>query len=166
MKPPDAKTFLETLLTLTGVEASVEKSESAGHTVYVITTDDSKIMIGHQGETLRALNLLARRVFENAESPEGAKFRIDVNGYYADREGRIIREARQLAERARLFKYDVDMRPLNPYERMVVHEALRDMDDVATESRGEGPTRHIVFVYRPGGTTPTSTEAGAILPES
>lgn len=149
MLHPDVKTFIESLLARLGIAASVTVSDIAGHAVCTVSTDDSKILIGHQGETLRALNLIVRRAFESKLSEEELKFKIDVNGYYAERDSKVVREARQLAERARLFKYDIDMRPLNPYERMIVHEALRDFGDIVTESQGEGALRHIVICYRP-----------------
>ena len=159
MERPEVKKYIEELLTLMEVKAEVVFSEAGGHEIYTVSTDDSKILIGHQGETLRALNLVVRRAFES-KIPEGElHFRIDINGYYADRDGKLVREARQLAERARLFKYDIDMRPLNPYERMIVHEALRDFGDIATESKGEGMARHIVVCYRPGGVAPTDPAA-------
>jgi spoIIIJ-associated protein len=169
----DVQAFIESLLGLMQIKVDrVEVVEvglppgraggQGGHPVFTIVTEDSKILIGHQGETLRALNLIVRRAFEDKKPPEELKFRIDVNGYYADRDSKIVREARQLAERARLFKYDIDMRPLNPYERMIVHEALRDFGDITTESQGEGAVRHIVICYRPAGVTAPPSS----LPES
>jgi spoIIIJ-associated protein len=165
MEHHDIKKFIEELLARMGVAFDrIDIAESGGHPVFSIATADSKVLIGHQGETLRALNLIMRRAFENTISAEELKFRIDVNGYYADRDGQLVREARLLAERARLFKYDVDMRPLNPYERMVVHEALRGFGDITTESKGEGALRHIVVCYRPGGAAPTTADSSSPPP--
>jgi spoIIIJ-associated protein len=165
MEPSDVKVFLEKLLGLMQVTVErIDVAESGGHPVYTIVSDDSKIIIGHQGETLRALNLIVRRAFEDKLPDEALKFRIDVNGYYAERDSKVVREALQLAERARLFKYDIDMRPLNPYERRLVHEALQGAPDVVTESRGDGALRHIVICYRPGGAA--SAEVKPTEPES
>jgi spoIIIJ-associated protein len=53
-----------------------------------------------------------------------------------------------LAQRARLFKHDVEMSPMNPYERLVVHELFAEDPEIVTESAGEGKFRHIVLKYR------------------
>lgn len=154
------RAFLEALLQAMHIEVErIDEMGDAEHRVFLVVTNDSQKLIGHQGETLRALNHLVRKAFEDKLPPEELHFRIDVNGYFADRDGRIVREARQLAERARLFKYDIDMRPLNPYERRIVHEALQDFPDIVTESRGEGTLRHIVICYKPGGTAAAATES-------
>ncbi len=161
MEHPEIKTFIAGLLPLLGVAyTSIEVGESGGHEVFSIATDDAKALIGHQGETLQALNLIVRRAFENKLSEEELKFRIDVNGYYAERDQKLVREAHQLAERARLFKYDIDMRPLNPYERMIVHEALRDFPDITSESKGDGALRHIVIGYKKPSESETTSQSG------
>ena len=33
---------------------------------------------------------------------------------------------------------------MNPYERHIIHTAIADIEGVRSESKGEGPTRHIV----------------------
>jgi spoIIIJ-associated protein len=148
MQTPEIIAFIQGLLEKMGIaNARVEAGESAGHTVFSITTEDSAALIGHGGETLRALNHIVKRAFEGKDASEEPHFLIDVNGYHALQNKKIADEARQLAERARIFKHDVDMRPLNPYERMLVHEALKDMSELYTESAGEGPMRHVVIRY-------------------
>ena len=38
------------------------------------------------------------------------------------------------------------LRPMTPYERRIIHVALRDDVRVNTASEGEGPARHVVVV--------------------
>lgn len=52
-----------------------------------------------------------------------------------------------LAERARTFKHDVEMSPMSPYDRLIVHASLTGLPDIKTESLGEGQVRHIVIKY-------------------
>ena len=61
---------------------------------------------------------------------------------------RVRANARMLAQRARLFKRDVEMSPMNPYERLVVHELFAEDPEIQTLSEGEGKFRHIVLKYR------------------
>ena len=38
------------------------------------------------------------------------------------------------------------LRPMTPYERRIIHVALRDDKRVETASEGEGSARHVVVV--------------------
>ncbi len=85
---------------------------------------------------------------EKAHGEEAAAFLIDVNGHHEAGLEHVRQEARTFAQRARLFKHDVEMPPLSSYERLVVHEMFADDQDIKTESAGEGKFRHIVLKYK------------------
>jgi spoIIIJ-associated protein len=139
--------FLEKLSVT--VEDIAVHSESV-HPLFEVKTADSRLLIGAGGENLRALNVVIRRIVERRLSPEKAeRLLIDVNGYHGRRIAEIRNHAKMLAERARVFKYDVEMSPMNAYERMIVHAAFGDDPDIVTESTGEGKVRHVVLRYRP-----------------
>jgi spoIIIJ-associated protein len=87
-------------------------------------------------------------MIERAHGEEAAVFLIDVNGHHETQMERVRQEARVLAQRARLFKHDVEMPPLSSYERLVVHEMFAEDPEIDTESAGEGKFRHIVLKYK------------------
>jgi len=137
------------LKTLTVEFTRVEISEEAGQTLFMVRTSDSGILIGSNGETLRAFNTLVRKIAERQLGTEKVSgFMVDVNGYYGKRIREIKQQAKMLGDRARTFKSDIEMEPMNPYERMIVHALFSSDPDVYTESRGEGRTRHIVLRFR------------------
>ncbi len=155
---------ISTMLTSLGIAYdSITTSAQAGSTVFTIATAESGKLIGHNGETLQALNHLLKRMMEK-DGDEKQHFSIDVNGYQARRIKSIEDQARLVAERARTFRYDVEMSPMSSYERMIVHSTLKAMPDITTSSSGEGPTRHIVVRYidptLPKVTEDTSTDQG------
>ena len=45
----------------------------------------------------------------------------------------------------RYFKKEVEMHPMNAYERRVIHAALTEYPDITTESVGEEPQRRVVI---------------------
>lgn len=140
------KRFTEELLTHLGVEASVDVS--TGHrTLIKVDSSDSARLIGEGGENLRALNMVARRMVEHAHGEEAASFLIDVNGYHEAQMERVRQNARMLAQRARLFKHDVELEPMSSYERLVVHELFAEDPEIKTESAGEGKFRRVVLKY-------------------
>jgi spoIIIJ-associated protein len=148
MDPAELKLFVQKLLEALGVEVS-DLSVSAGPRVVVeVTSPDSKRLIGPQGQHLRALNAVARRLAEQQFGEDAANFLIDVGGYHEEQLERVRQSARMLAQRARLFKHDVELPPQSAYERLVVHELFAQDPEIATESAGEGKFRHIVLKYR------------------
>jgi spoIIIJ-associated protein len=142
------KRIISELLAALGVEiTSINLSEGPRQIVAIFSPDPERL-IGPHGEHLRALNMLARRLVETKYGEEAANFLIDVNGYQESQLEMVRQNARVLAQRARLFKHDVELAPMNPYERLVVHELFAEDPDIKTESAGEGKFRHIVLKYR------------------
>ena len=82
-----------------------------------------------------------------AEEDTPVNFIIDVGGHLEADLERIRGNARMLAQRARLFKHEVELDPMTAYERLVIHELFSDDPEIKTESRGEGKFRHIVLRY-------------------
>ncbi|MDE2079175.1 MAG: hypothetical protein KGI73_02195 [Patescibacteria group bacterium] len=147
MENADITNVLKTFLEKLGISfEGIEVSEAAGHTLYTIQTTDSGRLIGSGGETLHALNHIMKKLFEDKGAP---RFVIDVNGYHLKHIRTLETQAKMLAERARTFKYDVEMSPMSPYDRLIVHSALTNEPDIATESTGEGALRHIIVKYAP-----------------
>ena len=123
-------------------------TDAGGHTLFTIKTKDSGALIGSGGETLHALNHIIKKIFEGKDEGEEAfRFVIDVNGYHLKHINSLEHQARMLAERARMFKHDVDMSPMSAYDRLIVHASLQGLPDIKTESQGEGKVRHIVIKY-------------------
>jgi spoIIIJ-associated protein len=148
MQPENLKEIISTLLNLLDVTAE-NISVTTGHrTVVAINSSDSARLIGPAGEHLRALNSVARRIVEAKHGEEAASFLIDVNGYHEAQMEKVRENARLLAQRARLFKHDVEMGPMSAYERLVIHELFADDPEITTESQGEGKFRHIVLKHK------------------
>jgi spoIIIJ-associated protein len=150
MDPDALKTLTSSLFGLLGVEVDSITVSGGQRTVVEVASKSSKELIGPHGEHLRAINTLMRRLAEVKHGEEGTNFLIDVNRYYEEKMDTVRANARMLAQRARLFKHDVEMSPMSPYERLVVHELFSEDPDIRTESQGEGKFRHIVLKYKEG----------------
>ncbi len=150
MDTEEIKALLRGIIEKLGRDVSdIEVSELAGHTLYTILSKDSGPLIGSGGEALHSLNHIAKKIVEK-RTPEGIdapRFIVDVNGYHAKYVKKLESEARMMAERARTFKYDVDLSPMSAYDRLIVHAALQGLPEIRTESEGEGKLRHIIIRY-------------------
>ena len=147
MEPSELKEFVSEFLAKLGISHE-SLSVSSGHRTVVAVQAADPHLLGPQGEHLRAINTLAKRMIERKHGEDAAAFLIDVNGHHELQMERVRNEARALATRARLFKHDVEMPPLSSYERLVVHELFSGDPEIKTESAGEGKFRHIVLKYK------------------
>jgi spoIIIJ-associated protein len=68
---------------------------------------------------------------------------VDAAGYRARREQLLHRQADQAAA-GRVRRPPVALDAMSATERKVVHEHLKDRDDVETYSEGTEPDRHLV----------------------
>lgn len=125
----------------------IEILESETHPTILIKTEDSGILIGNNGEGLRALNHIVKKIIDKKLSGDRLPFLIDINGYNGQKIEGLRNEALVLAGRAKAFKSDVEMSPMNAYERMIVHSLFVNDNEIKTESEGEGKMRRIVFKY-------------------
>lgn len=150
MRDHDIQRIITDLLSAMGMMIDgVAIVDDGSHPVFEVRTRDSALLIGNQGERLKDFNYLVKRIVERRLGrAEASRFLLDVNGYQRKHIGELRNRAKILAERARLFKYDVEMSPMNAYERMIVHATFADDPDIKTESLGEGKFRRVVIRYR------------------
>ena len=148
MQPDFLVSLISELLRKLGYENATVELRQGHRTVVEVSSEDSQDLIGPHGEHLRALNAVARRLVETQQGQEAANFLVDINNYHETQMERVRANARMLAQRARLFKHDVEMSPMSPYERLVVHELFAEDPEIVTASEGEGKFRHIVLKYK------------------
>ncbi len=113
--------------------------------VLQIEGTDLGALIGKRGETLAALQYITRLI-ASRELQRRANIIVDVEGYKVRREKQLRRLAQRMAEQAIQLGRTVALEPMPPYERRVVHLALRDHPQVTTQSVGEGDRRKVTII--------------------
>lgn len=127
-------------------EITIDEYEGdEGELILDITGDDLAVLIGRHGKTLDALQFLISAI---TVRKIGFRFPviIDVEGYKGRLRQKLETMARSAANRAATQHKSVKLRPMTPYERRIIHVALRDDPRVETGSEGEGSARHVVIV--------------------
>ena len=148
--PPDAVRIttevLENLISMMGASVVVNlrhaEQEEVGGPVFDIDGDDSGLLIGRRGETLRALQFLVGFI-SSRKLGERVNIFIDVAGYQERRNQSLTILAERVAERVAATGRSVTLEPMPPNERRVVHMALAENPRVSTASTGEGEGRQI-----------------------
>jgi spoIIIJ-associated protein len=103
------------------------------------------LFIGRHGATIDAVQHLAFKIANReAGRNEAVRVTVDAAGYRERREDMLHRQADQAASRAARSGRPVALDAMSATERKVVHEWLKDRDDVETYSEGTEPHRHLV----------------------
>ena len=126
-----------------GLEASVDVDESAEEIRATVNGDDLGILIGRHGATIDALQHLAMRAAFHGVAEHKAVV-VDASGYRERREAALKRAADRAVEDALSFGRPVELEPMGPQERRIVHTYLRDRTEVQTHSEGDEPDRRLV----------------------
>jgi predicted RNA-binding protein Jag len=109
--------------------------------------DDLAILIGKHGAMLDALTAIINAVMHRGES-DGLFFAVDVEGYRSRRVATLRSIAQRSAERALREGVAIELLPMPPSERRIIHLTLAAHPALATESTGSGMNRRVVIVPR------------------
>ncbi len=146
--------FLDGMFELLGITATteLEEGDENENTKINVVTPNTYALIGHRGEMLDALQVLAGAV-ANTGREEYKRVVVDCEGYREKREETLKRLANKLAEKAVRLGRKLSLEPMTPYERRIIHAALAVSTEVKTASEGKEPNRYIVVIpnnLRPG----------------
>src|SRR5277367_5948928 len=141
--------LLEEVADALRLEVDVAVSEGDGALSGELDGEDVGLFIGRHGQTIDAVLHLAQRIVF-PDGPSAVRIVIDANGYRARRAEALQAEADDAAEEAVSSGRAVELDPLPPFERRIVHEYLRDRGDVETHSEGNEPERYLVVTPRTG----------------
>jgi spoIIIJ-associated protein len=140
--------FLDGLVEAFGLDGRIT-TESVDEDIVEIRIegDDLGLMIGPKGQTLAAVQELARAVAQRklAGRHQG-RVRLDVGGYRQRRAEALSRFARQVADDVLATGLEKALEPMSPPDRKVVHDTINDIDGVRTISEGEDNRRRVVIL--------------------
>jgi spoIIIJ-associated protein len=140
------RAFLAGLLTEYGVSASVEMRLLDEETVEIAAMgEDLGLLVGPRGSTLSALQDLTRAVVQRQCPSRTDRILVDVAGYREKRSAALKRFSMQIAEEVIASGQEKALEAMSPADRKAVHDAVNEIDGVATRSEGEDPNRYIVI---------------------
>lgn len=135
------------LLEKMNLEAKIYLIEDSNEKIVIeIESPDSAIIIGKQGKTLEAIQTIIN-VIMNKNSKEWIKIIIDIGDYRNRREKYLNKLAQNYASQVKKTRKPVILEPMNPFERRIIHMALKNERDIETQSEGEGNLKQIkIFI--------------------
>lgn len=125
-----------------GFEARVDVYDADGFIAVDVASDSTALFIGQKGETINAVQHLVNAAVYR-QRPFVKRIVLDAEGYRQRRVEAIQGIAHRMARRALRERRPVELPPMSPAERRVVHIFLKDNPRVTTASEGSGENRRV-----------------------
>ena len=106
---------------------------------------DTGIAIGKNGASLDAIEFIIRKAIDSRSN--NLRVNVDINNYKRRRDEKIVRLARDTAEKVAQSKKSWNLRYMNSYERRLAHEEISKHRNVTSHSEGREPQRYVVVDY-------------------
>lgn len=138
--------YIKNLSTLLNIEINCEILYINSAFNVTLVSDKNSILIGKEGKTLNAIQILLKQAINSATNFSIRVF-LDVGNYKLNKIKNIEKEIRHLAKEIQKSHLEVSLDPMNSYERRIVHNIINEYENLETESFGEGKERHVVIRY-------------------
>lgn len=149
--------WLQKLLTLcdipTNVEEGVPKAAAdrlqafGGHWLtldhHALSAEQRAVFLADNGKVLDAIQYLINATLHLTQDAQDV-YTVELEGFREHRYLELLEMAEQVAEQVRAAGAEVEMDPLSPAERRLIHTILGNAPDLETFSRGQEPQRRLV----------------------
>lgn len=140
-----AKKILSEMLEAMGFgEYTVYEDQLESREILAIAAENQAILIGRKGDSLAAFQILFNAILKHHD-PSAPFITIDIAGYKKERIEKVMRIAEDTAQKVRNYGREQEMKPMNAFERRIVHMVLAQIPELETESVGKDPNRKVII---------------------
>ncbi len=141
--------FLKSILSVMDIKADIkaEFNHATNEIYYEFNGEEMGVLIGKRGQTLDSLQYLVSLVVNKHRSGY-IRVKLDTENYRDRRKLKLEELAHNIASKVKRSRRRVELEPMNPYERRIIHSALQGDPYVTTISEGEEPYRHVVVILK------------------
>lgn len=144
-----AADYLEGLLDIADYDGDIEMGVRNGRPMVQIVADDDtdiKHLIGRNGEVVDALQQLTRLAVQQ-KTGERSHLIVDVDGFLKHKRQHLRDVALDAIDEVRENGEPVDLKPMNSFERKIVHDVVRE-EGFKSRSHGEEPHRYVTIYLK------------------
>jgi spoIIIJ-associated protein len=136
--------YLEGLLDIADLDGDIDMDVEGDRAMVSIVGEDLDPLVGKGGSVLDALQELTRLAITR-ETGDRSRMMLDIGGFRAARRDELTEIGTKAAKDAKSTREPVKLKPMTPFERKVVHDAVA-AEGCASESEGEEPRRFVVVL--------------------
>ncbi|SKC61322.1 Jag family protein [Krasilnikoviella flava] len=145
-----AADYLEELLDIADLDGDIDLDIQHDRAAVEVVADedgDLSVLVGSDGEVLEALQELTRLAVQ-ARTGERSRLMLDIGGFRATRRQELTALAEDAIREVRESDREIELAPLNAFERKVVHDTVAAAG-LVSDSRGVEPSRYVVVQPSP-----------------
>jgi spoIIIJ-associated protein len=135
--------LLDEIVDALDLDAEVIVGETSDEIAARVEGEELGLLIGRRGQTIDAVQLVCYRVAFRGRG-ERKRVSVDAAGYRERRRETVERQADRAAERALETGKEIELEPMSPTERKIIHDRLKDRSGLETFSEGEEPERCVI----------------------
>ncbi|BBX64185.1 hypothetical protein MSAS_33590 [Mycobacterium saskatchewanense] len=139
--------YLEELLDLLDFDGDIDLDVEGNRAVVSIDgSDDLNKLVGRGGEVLDALQELTRLAVHQKTGVR-SRLMLDIASWRRRRREELAALGDKVARRVLQTGEREELRPMTPFERKIVHDAVAAVPGVHSESEGVEPSRRVVVLH-------------------
>jgi len=153
---------LMTMLDYLGLEAEIRYEAKGSRVGLIVSSEEAGRIIGRKGQSLEAMQLLVNRMMQKQDE-DFPRVLIDIDGYSRpvrekggrggkgrsrctpEQEEALEKQALDAAKEVKRWGESVTLPEMNAHERRLIHIALKEDSEVATDSKGDGARKSVVI---------------------
>ena len=139
-----AADYLEGLLDIADLDGDIDIDVENDRAALAIAGGKLSHLVGARGEVLDALQELTRLAVQTSLG-ERSRLMLDIDNFRSDKKDELTKLAKEVAEEVKSTGESVKLRPMNAFERKVVHDTIQELG-LTSESEGEDPDRCVVVL--------------------
>ena len=139
-----AADYLEGLLDIADLDGDIDIDVENDRAALAIAGGKLNHLVGARGEVLDALQELTRLAVQTSLG-ERSRLMLDIDNFRSDKKEELTKLAKEVAEEVKSTGESVKLRPMNAFERKVVHDTIQEIG-LTSESEGEDPDRCVVVL--------------------
>jgi len=139
--------ILKTILEFLKTPGQISVENKNNQTRFNISLPEAGLLIGKDGENLKALQHLFPLMVMHAVGRDTVmgNLMVDVNNYQQEKESYLEALAKNTAERVIETQRPEELNPMSSFERRIIHMVIESISGVKSESLGEGENRRVVI---------------------
>ena len=138
--------YLEQFLDIVDFDGDIDLDVEADRAIVSIDgSDDLHTLVGADGAVLDALQELTRLAVQQ-ELGDRSRLMLDIAGWRAAKRESLSEEGLRVARRVLESGEAEEMKPMSPFERKIIHDAIAEVDGVSSDSTGVEPKRRVVVL--------------------
>jgi len=135
--------LLDEIVDALDLDAEVIVEETSDEIAARVEGAELGLLIGRRGQTIDAVQLVCYRVAFRGRG-ERKRVSVDAAGYRERRRETVERQADRAADRALETGKEIELEPMSPTERKIIHDRLKERSGLETFSEGEEPERCVI----------------------